>query len=148
MEQKTVAPLEMDKKMRTAMAHQNSILIVEDEPALRMVLADYLGKQGYEVIEADSGERAMKLIKSGEIDLLVTDVEMPGWQDGIGLALWVREHHPHIKLIIVSGATNESSSLKPLGAREKFTQSPTRSKRSAPAQGPYCANVAPSLPSD
>lgn len=64
------------------MAHQNSILIVENEPAVRMALADYLGKQGYEVIEADSGERAMKLIKSAEIDLAgyrCRDAWMAGW---------------------------------------------------------------------
>ncbi|WP_119271475.1 response regulator transcription factor [Taklimakanibacter deserti] len=92
------------------------ILVVEDEPAIRLALADHLDKEGFEVLEADSGERAIELIKKSNVDLIVTDIQMPGWHDGIGLALWVRENHPHIKLIIVSGATDESSSLLPLGA--------------------------------
>jgi two-component system, response regulator PdtaR len=106
------------------MTKRNSILIVEDEAVIRMALADPLGKQGYEVMEADSGERAMDVIKRTEVDLLVTDVEMPGWQDGIGLALWVREHYPLIKLIIVSGATDESPSLKPLGVEAMIYTKP------------------------
>jgi DNA-binding response OmpR family regulator len=97
------------------MTKHNKILVVEDEPTIRMALTDHLEKRGFDVLEADSGERAIELIKTTDIDLIVTDIEMPGWQDGIGLALWARENHPHIKLIIVSGATDESSSLLPLG---------------------------------
>jgi len=57
-----------------------------------------------------------KFIKAGtEFDLIVTDVQMPGWTDGIALALWARSNHPHIKLVIVSGATDGSPALKGLG---------------------------------
>jgi DNA-binding response OmpR family regulator len=95
---------------------KRSILIVEDEPTIRMELADYFARRGFQVVEAGSGDRAMEIIQQTKIDLVVTDVQMPGWQDGIGLALWARQKHPHIKLIIVSGATSQSAHLKKLGA--------------------------------
>lgn len=97
-------------------SRKSSILVVEDEPIIRMTLTDHLETVGFNVTETGSGDRAMELIKAGtEIDLIVTDVQMPGWTDGIALALWVRKNHPQIKVIIVSGATNWSSALEGLG---------------------------------
>ena len=90
-------------------------MIVEDEPIIRMALADHLEKQGFEVTEAGSGDRAMELIKETPFDLVVTDVQMPGWNDGIALALWVRKNHPRTRIIIVSGATSGSPELVALG---------------------------------
>jgi DNA-binding response OmpR family regulator len=95
---------------------KRSILIVEDEPIIRMELADHFEGRGFRGMEAGSGERAMEIIRQTKIDLGVTDVQMPGGQDGIGLALWVRQKYPRIKLIIVSGATSESAHLRKLGA--------------------------------
>lgn len=89
-----------------------TVLLVEDEPIIRMALADHIANQGYAVIEAGSGDRAMDLIQNGRpIDIIVTDVQMPGQHDGIALALWTRRNFPHIKLIIVSGATSGSIDL-------------------------------------
>jgi DNA-binding response OmpR family regulator len=103
---------------------KRSILIVEDEPIIRMELADHFEKLGFHVREAGSGDRAMEIIQQTEIDLVVTDIQMPGWQDGIGLALWVRQQYPHIKLIIVSGAASESAHLKQLGAEGVIVTKP------------------------
>lgn len=96
---------------------RKSILVVEDEPIIRMTLTDHLETVGFEVIEAGSGDRAKEILESGAgINLVITDVRMPGWTDGIALALWVREYRPDIKIIIVSGATDWSPILKGLGA--------------------------------
>ena len=82
------------------------ILVVEDEPLIRMSLADHLETEGFQVIEASTGDRARELISEGTpIKALITDVRMPGWIDGIGLALWTRHNFPNIKIVIVSGAT-------------------------------------------
>lgn len=61
-----------------------------------MVLADHLENEGFNVLESGSADRAIELIKNGaEVDLIVTDVQMPGQYNGITLALWVRDnHHP------------------------------------------------------
>jgi DNA-binding response OmpR family regulator len=82
------------------------ILVVEDEPLIRMSLTDHLEIQGFEVLEAPTGDRARELMSEGApISVLVTDVSMPGWIDGIGLALWTRHNFPRIKIVIVSGAS-------------------------------------------
>jgi DNA-binding response OmpR family regulator len=98
-------------------SRKNSILVVEDEPIIRMALTDHLERAGFDVTESGSGDGAMEIIKAGTpIDLVVTDVRMPGWTDGIALALWVRHNHPRVKIIIVSGATDWSPALEGLGA--------------------------------
>ena len=83
------------------------ILLVEDEPIIRMDLADHLETQGFNVVEASSGDRAKELLTAGTpVEALVTDIRMPGMTDGVSLALWTRDHFPNIKIIIVSGATD------------------------------------------
>lgn len=63
-----------------------SILFVEDEILIRVLLTDALRDAGYEVVEASNGEEAVVLLQSGKpFDLLITDVNMPGSVDGITL---------------------------------------------------------------
>jgi len=82
------------------------ILLVEDEPLIRMSLADHLEIEGFEVLEASTGDQAKELLSEGNpIKALVTDVRMPGWMDGVSLAPWTRHNLPKIKIVIVSGAT-------------------------------------------
>lgn len=106
------------------MEKRASILVVEDEIVTRMALVQHLEAQGFAVLEAGSGDEALNLVKTTAPDLIVTDVQMPGWQDGETLALWVREHHPNIKLIIVSGAKLESAFLDELGAEGAIVPKP------------------------
>lgn len=80
-----------------AMNGKFTVLLVEDEPIIRMGVADYISSQGYEVIEAGSGDRAVDIIKSGTpVDIIVTAIQMPGENDGIALALWARRDFPGI----------------------------------------------------
>lgn len=81
-----------------------TILVVEDEVLVRLMLADELRDQGYVVVEAASGDEAVALFRGGvQVDLVVTDVRMPGCIDGLGVARFVREQYPNIKIIMVSG---------------------------------------------
>lgn len=86
-----------------------TILLVEDEDAVRLFGARALRNKGYEVIEAVNGENALEVLESAEhaIDLVVTDVVMPGL-DGPGLIRRVRETHPDLKVIFISGYTEET----------------------------------------
>lgn len=83
---------------------QPTILVVEDEVLVRMVIADYLRECGYRVIEAATADEALSVIRSDEpVALVFTDVQMPGTMDGFALARWLRAERPGIHVIITSG---------------------------------------------
>lgn len=82
---------------------RGTALLVDDEELVRMSTADMLNDLGYEVIEAASGEEAMRIIEGGErFDLLVTDHLMPG-MTGIDLVNMVRERRPSLPVLVISG---------------------------------------------
>ena len=83
-----------------------TILVVEDEVLIRLVIAEYLRECGYRVHEAVSAEEAILILQSPEvsIDIVFSDVEMPGGMDGFGLARWIRANLPQIQVILTSGA--------------------------------------------
>ena len=78
-----------------------TILVVEDEPLLRMVIADQLREAGYSVIDADE---AVMVLRSGtNVSVVFSDVQLPGSIDGIALARLVRSEFSAIKIILASG---------------------------------------------
>lgn len=85
-----------------------TILLVEDEDAVRMFSARALGNKGYHVLEATNGESALEVIRNhdGAIDIMVTDVIMPE-MDGPTLAKEVIKTHPDLPVIFVSGYTED-----------------------------------------
>ena len=85
------------------------ILLVEDEDAVRTFSQRALGNKGYEVITAESGESALHVLENLEnkkLDLLITDVVMPN-MDGPTLAQRVRQNSPNLKIIFISGYTED-----------------------------------------
>jgi two-component system, response regulator PdtaR len=88
-----------------APAHeQATILIVEDDVLVRAMAADELREQGYSVVEAASADEALSVLHSNVgVDLLMTDVRMPGSLDGATLARTVRAEYPAMKVIVASG---------------------------------------------
>ncbi|MDX9862112.1 MAG: PAS domain-containing protein [Rhodospirillales bacterium] len=86
-----------------------TVLLVEDEEAVRMFGARALRNKGYKVLEADCGEGALDVINSsGEtIDLIISDVVMPG-MDGHTFVRLVRQELPDVKVILVSGYAEET----------------------------------------
>jgi len=82
-----------------------TILIVEDEILVRMAIALQLRDAGYIVIEAADADEALRLVETSDaIDLVFSDVNMPGQMDGEALGRWLRHNRPHIKLLLTSGA--------------------------------------------
>ncbi len=80
------------------------VLVVDDEPLVRMYAVDMLEDAGFRVIEANDGDEALALILDhGEITVLFTDIHMPGKFDGLELARKVHERRPDIQLILTSG---------------------------------------------
>lgn len=85
-----------------------TILLVEDEDAVRLFSSRALRDKGYTVIEAESGDVALDIVqKGGKFDLLITDVVMPK-MDGPTLCNKILEIYPHLKTIFISGYTEDT----------------------------------------
>lgn len=81
-----------------------AVLLVEDDVLLRLWIADELRGEGFSVVEASHADEAMVILSSSvDIDLVMTDVRMPGSMDGLKLAGIVRTRWPDLKLIVASG---------------------------------------------
>jgi two-component system, response regulator PdtaR len=82
---------------------QTTILIAEDETAIRARIATYLTDAGFEVLEANDAAAAVALIDSRKVDLVFSDVNMPGAMKGDALAKWLSTRHPGLPVILTSG---------------------------------------------
>jgi len=81
-----------------------TILVVDDEPLVRMVAVEILEELGYHVLEAGDGPTAVKIMNGGHtIDLLITDVGLPGGMNGRQLADGLRVDRPDLKVLFVTG---------------------------------------------
>lgn len=96
-------------------AGSHRILIVEDDSAIADVIATYLSDCGFDVVVANSADRAIETMTSDRVvDLVFSDITMPGSMDGIGLARWIRERRPDIKVLLTSGLVNRVEELQAL----------------------------------
>jgi CheY-like chemotaxis protein len=106
------------------------ILVVEDEFLVRELVRNYLADQDYQVLEADSGDAAIEMLQSGgPVDVLLTDIVMPGSRDGFALANEARRLWPAVKVLHITGqrqvlaergaeVTKEEILAKPFGQTE------------------------------
>lgn len=78
------------------------ILVLDDEESLRNVLAEIFSEAGYEVLLAESGDAGLQLARNQPLDLLISDLIMPG-KEGIETIRQFRIRYPHIKIIAMSG---------------------------------------------
>lgn len=102
----------------TALRAMDTILVVDDYPALCNVAALLLGRCGYRVLTATTGEQAKRIARETHIDLLLTDVEMPGML-GDELATWFRATRPQTEIIFMSGNPMQLRRLQPCHFVEK-----------------------------
>jgi CheY-like chemotaxis protein len=80
-----------------------TILVVEDEPVIRSMVADALRDAGFMVVEAGSGDEALTVVESEtRVNLVFTDVRMPGTLDGVALMGRLRQTRPDLKLAVAS----------------------------------------------
>jgi len=94
------------------------ILVVEDEPLIRLGMVAMLEDAGYDAFEAPHADAAIvKLDADKDIRLVITDVDMPGTMDGVKLAHYIRNRWPPIQIIVVSGKVGLASDALPSGAR-------------------------------
>jgi CheY-like chemotaxis protein len=82
----------------------STVLVVEDEVLIRLTVADYLRECGFHVLEAATADEAVRVLAAEvEVDIVFSDIQMPGSMDGFALARWIRDHHPHVRVLLTSG---------------------------------------------
>jgi DNA-binding NtrC family response regulator len=103
-----------------------TILLVDDEAVLRMGISDFLQECGFRVLEAGNAAEAIQCINAypAYIDLVFSDVRMPGEMDGFGLAQWVRKNRPGLPVILCSGDSKKASAAEEICAEEPFLKKP------------------------
>ncbi len=90
-----------------------TVLIVEDEALVLEVAALEFADAGYEVLTATNGAAAIGVLDDRPIDLLFTDIRMPGLVDGWELARRARDRHPHLAVIYATGYSDEPPATVP-----------------------------------
>ncbi len=99
------------------------ILVVEDEVWVRLAAVGVLKDAGFRMIEATSSAQALEILAAdSNVQLLFTDINMPGAIDGMALARLVRLRWPHIAILIASGKRSPPPEELPVGSR--FEQKP------------------------
>jgi CheY-like chemotaxis protein len=101
------------------------ILIVEDDPFLRMLAVEFVNEAGFDTLEACDADQAIAILESNsKITLLFTDINMPGSMDGLELARVVNNRWPVVAILIASGhALLQQADLPPNG---RFLRKPYR----------------------
>lgn len=95
---------------RSIMRSRPVVLVVEDNERIRKAEAEALRSRGYDVHTATSTEEALALLTSTRIDLLITDMHLPGEIQGVALARRAREQWPEVKIVIVGVDVDQFSS--------------------------------------
>jgi DNA-binding NtrC family response regulator len=100
------------------------LLIVEDHFDTRWATAAYLRDAGYRVIEAGDAKEAMSVLSAGtHVDIVFSDINMPGDFNGNLLAQWIAKHHPSVPVLLTSGAPGKAH-IAATGSARAFIAKP------------------------
>ena len=93
------------------------MLVIEDDPAVRLIISNVLRDLGYACLEANDGQAALPILTSNTpLDLLITDVGLPG-MNGRQIAEIARQHRPDLKILFVTGYAEHATGHAPFLAR-------------------------------
>lgn len=94
------------------------VLIVEDEPLIRMMIADVVENLGLSSAEAANADEAITMLRrTDSFSVLLTDIDMPGSMNGLALAFQARQLNPEQEIIVMSGRQVPSAEMLPDGSR-------------------------------
>jgi CheY-like chemotaxis protein len=103
------------------------LLVVDDEPLVRMVIADFLRGDGYGVLEAANVDDAVGMLRRHQdIRLVLTDILMPGALNGFDLAEWIGHHRPDVRVLLTSGYFGDVKLPSRLNWSEHLIRKPYR----------------------
>ena len=104
---------------------RNRVLVVEDEELIRLILAEVLADEGYEVVEASTGDEAVGLLDGLDgFHAVVTDIHMPGQRDGLAVGRYARRCHPDIPVVYCTGRPDALAGAGPLGPCDTLVRKP------------------------
>ncbi len=111
--------LDTEEPMTTLTSHETPVvLVVEDDPLLRMNAVDMIEEAGFRAIEAPNADDAIRILEEhSEIRLIFTDIDMPGSMDGLALAHAVANRWPPVRIVATSGHFKVSESDLPNGGQ-------------------------------
>lgn len=103
------------------MAHR--LLVVDDEPSIRKVVAAQLGRHGYHVTALEDGAAAVAHLEQHEVDCVITDLKMPRL-DGMSLLAWLRTHRPGTPVVVITafGTVETAVDALKMGAFDYVTK--------------------------
>lgn len=119
------------------------VLVVEDQDLIRMILSEVFNDEGFQVVEASTGDEAVVLIDCPDgFHAVVTDIHMLGERDGTAVGQHARRRHPAIPVIYTTGRPDALKAAGPLGHRDVLVRKPyapsqvvTALRRFLPATG-------------
>lgn len=99
------------------------VLVVDDEPSIRKVLAAQLGRHGYSVTTLEDGQAAVDHLATHEVDAVITDLKMPR-RDGMSLIAWLRTERPGLPVIVITafGTVESAVDALKMGAFDYVTK--------------------------
>jgi DNA-binding NtrC family response regulator len=99
-----------------------AVLIADDEPAIRKYLKHILRDEQIQILEAGDAAQTLQTVQqlSGQVGLVITDIQMPGDMDGVDLAYSIRNSFPEIPIILISGHADKAPACFPF-IRKPFT---------------------------
>lgn len=95
-------------------SHILKILVVEDEEPIRIFLTEYFEDCGYLVQEAANVAQAKRLLTAMRVDVVFSDINMPGGETGFVLEKWIRQHYPDTRVLLTSGFPQGTEDTKDL----------------------------------
>jgi CheY-like chemotaxis protein len=114
-----MSPLRQDEKPL-----EYTILLVEDHFITRWSAAEYLRRVGFKVVEAVNAPEAIGLVNCGtRVDLVFSDIIMPGGDDGYALASWLAKHRPDLPVVLTSSAPKSAEAPED-GPLRRFVPKP------------------------
>lgn len=107
----------MASLVATVTEHPHTLLLVDDEQEILETLRRTLRREGYRILAAPSGARALEILAEESVDVLISDIDMPH-MSGIELIDRVRQHHPHVVRMLLTGAATLESAMDAINAGE------------------------------
>lgn len=116
----------MSASEKTASGEPDTVLVVEDQVAIRLAVSDFLRNCGYRVLEAANADEALIILRNPnyQIDVLLSDLEMPGATNGFGLARAARELRPGLEIIFAGTAARAADAAADLCNENSVLQKP------------------------
>ncbi len=112
-------------ELQASERRQPTVLIVEDEVIIRISLSEYLQDCEFTVFGVSNAHEAQAILNGGRhVDVVFTDVHMPGEMDGFALARWVRTNYPSVRVILTSGVARIARDAADLCDQADFVPKP------------------------